>query len=263
MPHHEQLLNDPVGALRRAWDDTGCRAAMITAALIFIFEAIIWAIDVELGVAWIPCLIALLAIGRFLTLRPLRGDLHDAENLSLLLGLLGVLAAESIFTFTTVGDSFAAHAIFWPFALTLMAVVLAARSLAEYATRPLVAWALLFSLLFFSAEMIGWASNTEVPNPSFSWGVIATVLALFARWVVGRGFAGAIVSPLNVATSLFIFLVWWLQYGAEVSGVGADPWGYQEVYWPWILMTTGIAVGCAIVAPCITDCLNRRAGDAD
>ena len=118
-----------------------------------------------------------------MTLRPLRGDLHDAENLSLLLGLLGVLVAESIFRFTTVGDSFSQHAIFWPFALTLMAVVLAARSLAEYATRPLVAWALLFSLLFFSAEMIGWASNAALPNPSFSWGVIATVLALFARWV--------------------------------------------------------------------------------
>ena len=263
MPHHEQLLSDPLGALRRAWDDTGCRAAMITAALIFIFEAIIWAVDVELGVAWIPCLISLLAIGRFLTLRPLRGDLHDAENLSLLLGLLGVLAAESIFTFTTVGATFTESVIFWPFALTLMAVVLAARSLADYATRPLVAWALLFSLLFFSAEMINWAAWASVPSPAFSWGVLATVFALFARWVTGRGFAGAIVSPLNVATSLFIFLIWWLQYGAEVSGVGADPWGYQEVYWPWILMTTGIAVGCAIAAPYITDCLNRRAGNAD
>ena len=90
--------------------------------------------------------------------------------------------------------------------------------------RPLVAWALLFAILFFTTEMVGWAANASVPAPSFSWGVIATVLALIARWVVGRGCSGHSASPLNVALALFIVLTWWLEYGAEASGVGAASW---------------------------------------
>ncbi len=261
MPHHEQLLSDPIGALRRAWDDTAWRAAIIAGALIFLLELIIWAVEVELGIGWIPCTIGLLGLGRFLTLRPLRGQLDDPEQLSLLLGLVAVLAVESLLWFTTVGDTFGGHVIFWPISLTLMGAVLAARLLADYIRRPLVAWTFLFSLLFFTAEMIGWAANAMVPAPSFSWGVMATVFALLARWIVGRGFGGAVATPLNVATALTIFLVWWLEYGAEASGVGADPWGYQELYWPWVVFTTGIGAGCAIAAPYIADCLNRRAGD--
>ena len=92
--------------------------------------------------------------------------------------------------------------------------------------------------------------------------MIATVLALIARWVVGRGFSGPIASPLNVALVLFIVLTWWLEYGAEASGVGAASWGVQELYWPWIVFTTGIAAGCAIVAPPIAKCLTRNRDDA-
>ena len=110
--------------------------------------------------------------------------------------------------------------------------------------------------------MVGWAANASVPAPSFSWGVIATVLALIARWVVGRGCSGPSASPLNVALALFIVLTWWLEYGAEASGVGAASWGRQELYWPWIVFTTGIAAGCAIVAPPIAKRLTRHRDDA-
>ena len=262
MLRHEELRNDPLGVARRVWDDTAWRAAIITAALIFLLELVIWAVAVEPGVGWVASIVTLLAIGRALTMRPLRGELNDPENLSLLLGLVALLSAESLFWFTSIGDTFAEHAIYWPFSLVLMGIVLAARALAPYAMRPLVAWALLFAILFFTTEMVGWAANASVPAPSFSWGVIATVLALIARWVVGRGFSGHIASPLNVALALFIVLTWWLEYGAEASGVGAASWGVQELYWPWIVFTTGIAAGCAIVAPPIAKCLNRNRDDA-
>ena len=58
-------------------------------------------------------------IGRALTLRPLRGELNDPENLSLLLGLVALLSAESLFWFTSIGGTFAAHALYWPFSLVL------------------------------------------------------------------------------------------------------------------------------------------------
>ena len=40
MPHHEQLLSDPVGTLRAIWDDTGWRFVILTSALIFLLETI-------------------------------------------------------------------------------------------------------------------------------------------------------------------------------------------------------------------------------
>ena len=165
MLRHEELRNDPLGVARRVWDDTAWRAAIITAALIFLLELVIWAVAVEPGVGWVASIVTLLAIGRALTLRPLRGELHDPENLSLLLGLVALLSAESLFWFTSIGDTFAAHALYWPFSLVLMGSVLAARALAPYARRPLVAWALLFAILFFTTEMVGWAANASVPAP--------------------------------------------------------------------------------------------------
>ena len=97
---HEELRNDPLGVARRVWDDTAWRAAIVTAALIFLLELVIWAVAVEPGIGWVASIVALLAIGRALTLRPLRGELNDPENLSLLLGLVALLSAESLFWFT-------------------------------------------------------------------------------------------------------------------------------------------------------------------
>ena len=120
MLRHEELRNDPLGVARRVWDDTAWRAAIITAALIFLLELVIWAVAVEPGVGWVASIVTLLAIGRALTMRPLRGELNDPENLSLLLGLVALLSAESLFWFTSIGDTFAEHAIYWPFSLVLM-----------------------------------------------------------------------------------------------------------------------------------------------
>ena len=41
MPHHERLMNDPVGTLRDIWNDTGWRFVVIASALVFILETVV------------------------------------------------------------------------------------------------------------------------------------------------------------------------------------------------------------------------------
>ena len=68
MLRHEDLRKNPLGVARRVWDDTAWRAAIITAALIFLLELVIWAVSVEPGIGWVASIVALLAIGRALTM---------------------------------------------------------------------------------------------------------------------------------------------------------------------------------------------------
>ena len=250
MPHHEQLLSDPIGTLRGIWDDTGWRTVIIAAVLVFLLETFleISGAGPELSAGWAAMLISLLLISRALTLRPLRGELLATENLTVVLGVAGLVVGEMLISFTSLGGTFAAEPIYWPFSLLFCGILLGARAIAPYAVNPLAAWWLLFSMMAFGLHLAMWHSQASVPEAALTWGATLTFLALLSRWIVGRGFSGPVVSPLNVALALYVFFAWWLEYGANASGIGADPWGTAELFWPWLLFTLGIAAGACVAA---------------
>lgn len=258
MPHYEQLMSDPVGTLRAIWDDTGWRTVIIAAALVFLLETFleISGAGPALSAGWAAMLISLLLISRALTLRPLRGELLDTENLTVLLGVAGVVVGEMLISFTSLGETFAAEPIYWPFSLLFCGTLLGARALAPCAVNPLGAWWLLFSLFVFGLHLAMWHSQASVPEPALTWGAALTFLAILSRWIVGRGFGGPAISSLNVTLALYVFFAWWLEYGANASGVGSDPWGTAELFWPWLVFTLGIAAGACVAS----GALARRLG---
>ena len=251
MPHHEQLLSDPLGTMRGIWDDTGWRFTLIAALLIFLFETFM---DVGNGstgagsVGWTAVIVSLLLIARALTLRPLTGEMSAAENRVLLLSIVMVLLAEVAVTWTSVGGTFAGQPIFWPFSVMFALVLIAARLIAPRLDSPLDQWVIGFWLVNFWLQAAMWAGKVVPPDGAFSWAIMLTGVALILRWFVGRGFHGPIMQPLNIAAVLFIFLLWWLEYGATLSGASAV-WVRQELYWPWLLWVSGLALGVRLVAP--------------
>lgn len=265
MPHHEQFLSDPVGTLRRVWDDTAWRTAIITAVLIFLFETSMELANGSTGagsVAWTAIIISLMLVARALTLRPLQGDLSTLENRSFLLGILLVLLAEVTISWTSLGWTFAAEPIFWPFSVMFALVLFAGRLLATRLDNPLDRWLLIFAFVIFWTQAGMWAGNVVPPAPSFTWAILLSGAAVLVRWFVGRGLSGPIVSPLNVAAALFIFDIWWLEYGADISGA-TDVWVQQELYWPWMLWTIGLAAAVRILAPPICELVARRSPGED
>lgn len=245
------------------WNDTGSRTVIIAAVLVFLLETLleISGAGPALSAGWAAMIISLVFISRALTLRPLRGDLRETENLTLALGVTGVIVGEILISFTSLGETFAAEPIYWPFSLLFCGTLLGARVIAPFAVTSLGAWWLILSLFAIGLHVGMWHSQASVPEPALTWGAALTFLAILSRWIVGRGFGGPVASPLNVALVLYVFLTWWLEYGANASGIGADPWGTQELYWPWLLVTVGIAAGACIAAPWITSHFAPRFGD--
>ena len=238
--------------LRECWDDTGWRAATITAVLIFFLETFMDIGNASVGdsVGWAAMLVSLVLIGRALTLRPLRGDLSLVENRSLALSVALVLLGEILVSWTSLGGTFAAEPIFWPFSLLFMGLVFAARAIAPRLDNPLDRWLLLFGLVVFWLQVGMWAGNVVPPSPPLTWSVMLIGAALIVRAIVGRGFGGPLLSPLNLVVAFFAFDLLWLEYGAEISGAGAV-WVRQEIYWPWMLWSLGLAAGARVVAPII------------
>ena len=257
MPHHQALLDDPVGTLRGVWDDTGWRFALIASLLIFLLETIGELTNVDQGSTWWAAeLLSIVIIARVLTMRPLRGNLSDTENMTVTLGTLGLLVGEVVLAWSTVSGAFAQEPIFWPFSLMLILTVIAARVLAPCATRPLFVWVLLFSFMQFWLNAVVWHADAALPSPVFTWALAMTGFAFIARWIAGRGIDGPIVSPLNVALVLFVIMDWWLEYGISESGAGAD-WLAEDLYWPWILVNSGLAATAALIAPRASAWLKR------
>ena len=96
MPHHEQLLDDPIGAMRAIWDDTAWRFTLIAALLIFLLETISGLVDVnQPTIWWFAELITIVVVARTLTMRPLRGNLTDTVNMTVVLSVLGLFIAEA------------------------------------------------------------------------------------------------------------------------------------------------------------------------
>ena len=249
------VVKDPVGTLRCTWADVGWRFVLILAALIFILETASELAGVEQGSAWWAGeLLSAVIVALLVSRHPLRGALTDTANMTVLAAVVLLLLAEAILTYTTVTATFAAEPIFWPFSLVLMGTAIAARVVAPYVTHPLNLWLITYAFLSFWLHTGMWVSELSFVEPPFTWALALTGAALAARLIVGGGLAGPVRSPLNLTLAVYVFLLWWFEYGINESGIGSDPWGYQELYWPWLLSTLGLALAVRIVAPCIWRC---------
>lgn len=261
MPHHERLLSDPIGTARAIWDDTSWRFVILTSLLIFLLETIGELANVDQqSIWWAAELLTAVVVARALTMRPLRGKLSDVENMTVVLAVLGLMICEVVLSYSSAADSFAAEPIFWPFSLVLILTVVAARVLAPYATRPLFIWVLIFSFLQFWMNLAIWQSGVSFPSPVLTWAVAMAVFAFVARWIAGKGIDGPIASPLNVALVLFVFLDWWLEFGLDESGAAVD-WLAQDLYWPWILVNSGLAASVALIAPRLSEMVSGSSRD--
>lgn len=255
MPHHEQLLNDPMGALRAIWDDTAWRFVILTSVLIFLLETIGELANVDQPtIWWFAEIVTIVIVARVLVMRPLRGNLTDTENMTVVLAVLGLFIAEAVLGWSSVAPELAEEPIFWPFSVILILTVIAARLLAPYASRPLVVWVLVFSFFQFWMNVAIWQSNVSFPAPVFTWAASMIFFAFIARWIAGRGIDGPIVSPLNAALGLFVIFDLWLEFGIAESGAGVS-WLAEDIYWPWILVNTGLAVTSALLAPSVAEFL--------
>lgn len=237
--------------VRQLWDDTGWRTILIALVPIFLLQT-----GMELGgnpggtgLLWTAMLTTLLVICRALTLRPLSGKLTDPENLFLPLSILGLILVQVLYAFTSVGPTFLNEPIYWPFTLVFYGILIGARLAAPYMTDPLNVWVLALLFLYYWMSVAVWRFGASFPEPPFVWSVALVGFAVLARGLAGRGFGGPLMSPLNVLTGVFILLMFWVEYALQISGVGADPFGYQELYWPWLVVIAGLAVGCRVVAP--------------
>ena len=250
MPHHERLINDPAGTLRDIWNDTGWRFVVIASALVFILETVVDLVGlVENSAWWFALTLTIVWIARSLVSRPVNGRLTDTPNMTVVLAVAGLTSMQGIFSYTTVGATFSAEPIHWPYSLIMIGTLVAARLAAPYAARPLNIWLLAYAFLVFWLHVVMWTSELSFVNAPFSWGLAIMGLALLARWIAGRGFDGPVLSPLNVTVALTIFLQWWLEYGVNKSGIGVDSWSNQELSWPWVLATLGVALGVRLLAP--------------
>lgn len=236
---------------RQLWDDTGWRTILIALVPIFLLQT-----GMELGgnpggtgLLWTAMLTTLLIICRALTLRPLSGKLTDPENLFLPLSILGLILVQVLYAFTSVGPTFLSEPIYWPFTLVFYGILIGARLAAPYMTDPLNVWVLALLFLYYWMSVAVWRFGASFPEPPFVWSVTLVAFAVLARGLAGRGFGGPLMSPLNVLTGVFVLLMFWVEYALQISGVGVDPFGYQELYWPWLVVIAGLAVGCRVVAP--------------
>ena len=236
---------------RQLWDDTGWRTILIALIPMFLLQT-----GMELGgnpggtgLLWTAMLITFLLVCRALTLRRLSGGPADPENLFLFLAIGGIILVQVLYAFTSVGPTFLEQPIFWPFTLVVYGILIGSRLAAPYMTNPLNIWLLVLLFPYYWMLVVAWRFNATFPEPPFVWAVALVAFALLARAVAGRGFGGPLMSPLNVLTALFIVLMLWVEYAFQISGVGADPFGYQELYWPWFFIIAGLALGCRIAAP--------------
>ncbi len=157
--------------LHRVWDDTGWRTAIITSVLIFIVESLLEITGVYPGtsIGYMSIVVALLFIGRALTLRPLRGDLASLENRSFLFGLVLLILAQVVFRWTSLAATFAEEPLYWPFWLVRAALLLGGRAIVPYFDRPDDRWLIgvLFVNFWMQAGM--WAGNVVPPKADFTW----------------------------------------------------------------------------------------------
>ena len=267
-----RIADDPAGALRSVWDDTGARFAIIAALLLGGLNIGMSLADAgsttgtivdgefaDTGV-WVAMTISLMFIARALVMRPLSGGLDDPANITLLVSIIATIVIQFGMGFG-LGGAIAQYAVDWPWVLMHAGTVFGARLIGPHLRNPLVLWAGLTALLMYGVNAI--TAQGPVYPPSGGAGSIWVALqagsAIVALAIAGRGFGGPIARPLNVATALFIFFTAWFETAAHYAGINADPLGAYNIFWPWTL----IDLAFALLAAALAKPLSRRLGAPD
>lgn len=246
MSQLERYRRDPAAALRDLWGDVGWRTVIIAGFLIFWLEAgHYWARTpgTEDAVLWVAMEVSLVLISRVIASRSFAGDLRHPANMTVLLFIIADPMSEAIAAFSGADAWLASQTIYWPYICIAFFNLLAARLLAPLISRPANTFVALFLFLMFWLETADWLAGTSVPASAgyVRWVVALVGLALIARGVVGRGFGGSVVSPLNLTALFTIVGILWVEIGMYFAGGGRD-FANEPLAWPWQLLFTGTAL---------------------
>lgn len=263
MPQLERYSQDPAAALRRLWADIGWRTVIIAGFLIFWLEAgHYWAKTpgTEDAVLWVAMEVSLVLISRLIAARSLAGDLRHPANMTVLLFIIAEPMSEVIAAFSGADAWLATQTIYWPYICIAFFNLIAARLLAPLISRPANVFVALFLFMMFWLETADWLAGASVPPSAgyVRWAVALVGLALIARGIVGRGFGGSVVNPLNLTTLFTIVGILWVEIGMYFAGGGGD-FAAKPLAWPWQLLFIGTALIARLVAHLLSPRLTASA----
>ena len=258
MSQMERYVSDPVGALRglwaALWGDVGWRTVLIAGFLIFWLEAAMyWANPPKSdnAVLWAAMVVTLVLISRVLAGRIggrgdgrwFAGDLRHPANMTVLLFIIYEPMVEVASAFSGADGWLASQTIYWPYILLAFFGLTLARLLAPVISRPANVFVLLFAFLMFWLETADWLAGSSVPASAgyVRWLVALVALALISRGIVGRGFGGSVVNPLNLTTLFLVVGILWVEIGMYIAGGGLG-FALKPLAWPWQLLFLGTAV---------------------
>ena len=270
-----RFADDPPGALRSAWNDPGSRFAIIAAVLLGALNIAMNLADaggttgiivdgqfVDTGV-WVAMTVSLMLIARALAKHPVSGDLEDPANITFLVSIIATIVIQFGMGFG-LGGEIAQHDLNWPWVLMHAGTVFAARIIGPSLRNPLVLWLGIYVTLMFIVHSISAAGPVSPPpgGAGSIWIGLQAGSAIIALAIAGRGFAGPIARPLNIAALLLIFLTTWFETIAHYARIYADPLGAYNIYWPWTLVVLALALISALLATPISRRLGGIPDDA-
>lgn len=250
MSQLERYGSDLGGALRGLWDDVGWRTVLIASFLIFWLEvSMYWANPPKSGdsVLWVAMEVTLVLISRVLAGRTggrwFAGDLRHPANMTVLLFIVYEPMVEVAGAFSGADAWLATQTIYWPYILLALFGLVLARLLAPLIIRPANVFVLLFAFLVFWLETADWLAGSSVPAAAgyVRWLTAVVALALISRGIVGRGFGGSVVNPLNLTTLFLVVGIMWVEIGMYFAGGGLG-FALKPLAWPWQLLFVGTAV---------------------
>ena len=266
MSQLERYSQDPVRALRELgaaiWSDIGWRTVIIAGFLIFWLEAAVyWAEPPKTddSVLWVAMEVTLVLISRLIASRSFAGDLRHPANMTVLLFIVFQPMTEVAAAFSGADAWLASQTIYWPYILTSLFGLAAARLLAPLISRPANVFVALFLFLMFWLETADWLAGSSVPASAgfVRWAVALIALALIARGIVGRGFSGSVLNPLNLTTLLLIVGILWVEIGMYFAGGGRE-FALKPLAWPWQLLWIGTALIARLGAHWLSPRLSAR-----
>ena len=270
-----RLADDPAAALRSLWNDPGARFAIIAALLLAALNIAMNLADagattgitvdgqfVDTGV-WVAMSVSLMLIARALVMRPLSGGLEDPLNITLLVSIIATIIIQFGMGFG-LGGQIAQHDLNWPWVLIHAGALFAARLVGPALRNPLVLWLAIYATLMFIIHAITAEGPVNPPRGGAGsiWIALQAASAIIALAIAGRGLAGPIARPLNIATILLIFLTTWFETIAHYARIYADPLGAYNIYWPWTLVVLALALTSALLATPLSRRLSRTPDNA-
>lgn len=270
-----RFADDPPGALRSVWNDPGARFAIIAAVLLGALNIAMNLADaggttgiivddqfVDTGV-WVAMTVSLMLIARALAMHPVSGGLEDPANITFLVSIIATIVIQFGMGFG-LGGEIAQHDLNWPWVLMHAGTVFAARIIGPSLRNPLVLWLGIYVTLMFIVHSVSAAGPVSPPpgGAGSIWIGLQAGSAIIALAIAGRGFAGHIARPLNIAALLLIFLTTWFETIAHYTRIYADPLGAYNIYWPWTLVVLALALISALLATPISRRLGGIPDDA-